>query len=315
MVFETLLGNEQLKKDLSGSIRKGSLSHCYLISGPEGSGKHTLAHLIAAAALCRGIEKPCGTCPSCRKLREGNHPDVVTVVDPEHKNVAVKLIREYRADVFVMPNESDRKVYIFPQDMGPEGQNALLKILEEPPEYALFLILTDHAEKLLPTVRSRCRELKLNALPRELMGRQLRKDFPEATAEDLSAAVERSGGWLGQARALLREGIEADPETEQFLEAFCRKDRFLMAQALVPMEKWKRDAFVPKLERWRILLEESLSLRGGGTAVSPLARKAAQARNSREIYDAIGALGKAITYARNNVSTGAVCHWLLWELE
>ena len=315
MGLETLLGNEQLKKELSESIRKGSLSHCYLISGPEGSGKHTLARLIAAAALCRGAEKPCGTCPSCRKLREGNHPDVITVEDPEHKNVAVKLIREYRADVFVMPNESDRKVYIFPQDMGPEGQNALLKVLEEPPAYALFLILTDNAEKLLPTVRSRCRELKLRALPREQLLRQLKSDFPAASSEDLSAAAERSGGWLGQARELLREGIEADPETDRFLEGLCSKDRYVLAQVLVPMEKWKREAFVPKLERWRILLEEALSMRSGGTAVSPLARKAAQARNSRDIYAAIGALGKAITYARSNVSVGAICQWLLWELE
>ena len=196
MGFETLLGNEQLKKDLSGSIRKGSLSHCYLISGPEGSGKKTLARLIAAAALCRGAEKPCDSCPSCRKLREGNHPDFITVEDPEHKNVAVKVIREYRADIFVMPNESERKVYVFPQDMGIEGQNALLKTLEEPPAYALFLILTDNAEKLLSTVRSRCRELKMKALPREALIRQLKKDFPEAAPEDLSAAAERSGGWL-----------------------------------------------------------------------------------------------------------------------
>ena len=315
MSFDTLLGNEQLKKDLSASLSRGNISHCYLISGPEGSGKHTLARLIAAAALCRGAEKPCGLCASCRKLREGNHPDFITVADPEHKNVAVRVIREYRADVFVMPNESDRKVYMFPQDMGIEGQNALLKVLEEPPAYALFLILTDNAEKLLPTVRSRCRELKLLPLPREVLIRQLKKDFPEASTEDLSAAAERSGGWLGQAQSLLREGIEADPQTELFLEGFCRRDRYGLAQALVPMEKWKRDALIPKLERWRTLLEEALSLRSGGTAVSPLARKAAQARDSRDLYAAIGALGKAITYAQSNVSTGAVCQWLLWEIE
>ena len=155
----------------------------------------------------------------------------------------------------------------------------------------------------------------MQALPRETMLRQLGKDFPEASPEDLSAAVERSGGWLGQARTLLREGIEADPQTELFLQAFCSKDRHVLAQALVPMEKWKRDAFIPRLERWRTVLEEALSLRCGGTAVSPLARKAAQARDSRDIYAAIGTLGKAITYAQSNVSTGAVSQWLLWELE
>ena len=315
MGFEALLGNEQLKKELSASLRKGNISHCYLISGPEGSGKHTLAKLLAGAALCRGQEKPCGVCPSCRKLRDGNHPDFITVEDPEHKNVAVRVIREARADVFVMPNESDRKVYLFPQEMGVEGQNALLKVLEEPPAYAVFLILTDNAEKLLPTVRSRCRELKLKALPRELLLECLRKEFPDSAREELEAAADRSGGWLGQGKRLLEEGISQDPQTLAFLEAFCRRDRYGLAQVLVPMEKWKRDALIPRLEEWRTLLEEALALRSGGTAVSSLARKASRERTSRDLYAALGVLTQALEYARSNVAPGAVCGWLLWELK
>jgi len=314
MSFETLLGNEQLKKELTESLRKGNISHCYLISGPEGSGKRTLAKLLAAAVLCRGPEKPCGRCPSCRKLSSGVHPDFITVTDPEHKNVAVKVIREYRADVFVMPNESERKVYLFPQEMGVEGQNALLKVLEEPPAYAVFLILTNNPEKMLPTVRSRCRELKLRALSREQLTGRLRKQFPEASSEALEAAAERSGGWLGQAQRMLEEGTDGDPQTEAFVEAFCRGDRLALAQVLVPMEKWKRDALIPRLESWRLLLEEALALGSGGTAVSSLARKAAGARTSRDLYAAIGVLTKALDHARSNVAPGAVCGWLLWEL-
>jgi len=80
------------------------------------------------------------------------------------------------------------------------------------------------------------------------------------------------------------------------------------------MEKWKRDALIPRLESWRLLLEEALALGSGGTAVSSLARKAAGARTSRDLYAAIGVLTKALDHARSNVAPGAVCGWLLWEL-
>ncbi|MBR4972736.1 MAG: DNA polymerase III subunit delta, partial [Oscillospiraceae bacterium] len=130
MGFESLLGNERLKENLRVSVGRGRISHFYLISGPEGSGKHTLARLLAAAILCKEQEKPCLKCNSCRKVLAQSHPDCITVEDPEHKNVAVKIVRDARADMYILPNEGDRKIYIFPQEMGIEGQNALLKILE-----------------------------------------------------------------------------------------------------------------------------------------------------------------------------------------
>jgi len=106
MGFEKLLGNERMKQNLTQSLTKGHISHFYLISGPQGSGKRTLARLLAAAILCQGEGKPCLHCGPCRKVMEGNHPDVITVEDPEHKNVAVKIVRQFREDVFIRPNES-----------------------------------------------------------------------------------------------------------------------------------------------------------------------------------------------------------------
>ena len=114
----------------------------------------------------------------------------MTVEDPEHKNVAVKIIREFREDVFIRPNESDHKIYLLPQEMGIEGQNALLKILEEPPHYGVFILLTDNPEKLLPTVRSRCTELALQPLEPELLRRTLEKEFPDTPADSIRAAAE-----------------------------------------------------------------------------------------------------------------------------
>ena len=226
MRFDTLLGNDRLKQNLAESLAKNHISHFYLISGPAGSGKKTLAKLLAQAILCQGRHKPCGTCEPCRKIQNGNHPDLITVEDPEHKNVAVKIVRAFREDVFIRPNESDYKIYLFPQDLGTEGQNALLKILEEPPGYGVFILLTDNPEKILPTVRSRCTELKMQSLPQNLLKSYLAARFPDAAAEEVSAAAARSGGFLGQALELLESGGAAVPQTEQFVHALCRRDAF-----------------------------------------------------------------------------------------
>ena len=314
MSFETLLGNERLKKNLSESLSKKHISHFYLISGPEGSGKHTLAKLLACAILCQGVRKPCLSCGPCRKVMEGSHPDFITVEDPEHKNVAVKIVRQFREDVFIRPNESDYKIYLFPQELGLEGQNALLKILEEPPSYGVFILLTDNPDKLLPTVRSRCTELKLLPLEEGQLRKQLRMDFPKAEEEDISAAMFRSGGFLGQARALLENGDKLPPQTESFVKAFAAKDTLLLTQTLVPMEKWKRDALAEILVSWTELLESALCSRSGIRAVSAHARQLSQQRTATELFDALKELKKALEYTQSNVSPAAVCGYLVWAL-
>ena len=314
MAFEALLGNRQLMANLKASLEKGHISHFYLISGPKGSGKHTLAGLLAAAILCHDPMKPCLRCHACRRVMENNHPDFITVEDPEHKNVAVKIVREFREDVFIRPNEADYKIYLFPQELGIEGQNTLLKILEEPPGYGVFILLTDNPEKLLPTVRSRCTELKLQSLPADILRKQLLRDFPDAAEDDLEAAVMRSGGFLGQARELLQVGTQVPPQTESFVRAFCAKDPLLLAQTLAPMEKWKRDALAPMLQSWLEILESALACRSGIRSVPALARQIASSRSSGEIYQALAALKKAAEYTMSNVSPAAVCGWLTWEL-
>ena len=314
MGFESLLGNERLRENLSASLTKGHISHFYLISGPRGSGRHTLARLLASAILCKGREKPCLSCAVCRKVMEGNHPDFITVEDPEHKNVAVKIVRQFREDVFIRPNESDYKIYLFPQELGTEGQNALLKILEEPPKYGVFILLTDNPEKLLPTVRSRCTELKLLPLQGALMRRQLRQDFPQASDADMEAAIHRSGGFLGQAREILENGDEVPVQTEGFVRSFAARDPLGLVQTLVPMEKWKRDALAEILQSWMELTEEALACRIGGVHAGSLARTMAEGRSSMELMEAARILRKALDYTRSNVSPAAVCGWLQWAL-
>ena len=314
MAFETLLGNDRLKENLTKSLNQGRISHFYLLSGPTGSGKHTLARLLAAAILCQKDHRPCLSCGPCRKVLENNHPDVITVEDPEHKAVAVKIVRQYREDVYIRPNESERKIYIFPQELNVEGQNALLKILEEPPAYGVFILLTNNPEQVLPTVRSRCTELKLQSLPESLLRSQLSREFPQATQEALTAAAVRSGGYLGQARELLEQGNTLPPQTEQFLRAYGEKNSLELTKVLVSMEKWKRDQLIAMLESWISFLEEALACRSGMRPLHPLTKALAAQRSPQDLMQAITQLQKTVTYARSNVSPAAVCGYLVWQL-
>ncbi len=314
MGFEGLLGNDRLKENLRKSIGSGRISHFYLICGPQGAGKHTLARLLAAAVLCRSADKPCLSCPACRKVMADTHPDMITVEEPEKKTLSVDAVRRMRADVYVQPNEADKKIYLLPQELRVEGQNALLKILEEPPAYGVFILLADNPEKLLPTVRSRCTELKLLPLPQSILHSRLQKEFPQADAEQLRAAMDRSGGWLGQALTLLEEGSGVSDQTEGFARSFAAREAMGLMQVLVPMERWKREQLIPELNQWVSILQSALVSRSGIQAVSALAKQLSTARSSAELMDAIRHLQKTIEYAQGNVSVAAICGYLEWVL-
>ena len=152
--------NSTWAQSIRTAAAQRALSHAIILAGSGDT--EAAARYTAAAHLCRAESgRPCLTCGQCRKVMEDIHPDVIWVRDTERKELAVKDIRQVRRDVYIRPNEGERKVCIFPdcRQLNPQDQNVLLKIVEEGPAYAAFLFCAPTAHILLPTIRSRCVEM------------------------------------------------------------------------------------------------------------------------------------------------------------
>lgn len=167
--FDGIIGHQDVVEHLKNAIRADRVGHAYILNGEKGSGKKLLARAFAMALECGGEgERPCGNCTSCRQALSGNQPDIRTVTHDKPNSIGVDDIRlQVVEDVYVRPYSSPYKVYIIPEaeKMTPQAQNALLKTIEEPPSYAVILLLTANANALLPTILSRCVMLNTKPVP------------------------------------------------------------------------------------------------------------------------------------------------------
>ena len=162
---------------LAERARTGTLAHAYLLTAEDPVVLRDAARATAAALVCQGETPPCGECKHCRKAEKGVHPDVITVAPEPGKDLTVEQIRSLRQDAYIRPNEGKRKVYIVEnaQKMNPNAQNAFLKVLEDGPAYAAFLLLSPTPAALLSTIRSRCETVHITAQPAEADGELARK--------------------------------------------------------------------------------------------------------------------------------------------
>ena len=163
--FKDVIGRNDLIQYMQNSVEQDTVSHAYILCGERGSGKRMLANLFAMTLECEtGDAEPCNECRSCKQIMGGNHPDLIRVTHEKPNTISVDDIREQiNNDVMIKPYSSKYKIYIMPDAdlMSEQAQNALLKTIEEPPAYAIFFLLVENTEKLLPTINSRCVMLRL----------------------------------------------------------------------------------------------------------------------------------------------------------
>ena len=214
--LDDLYGNGSLRARLGAALETDSLSHAYIIEGPRGSGRHTLALDLAAALSCeRRSDKtsplPCRVCRTCQRVLRRMTPDVQFHHKEEDKTTfGVTPIRKMRDDIYLSATELDHKVYIVEDAdlLTAEAQNALLIVLEEPPKNVHTFLLVERAESLLPTIRSRAQTLRMERLDRETLKKAL-SDNPEAqrlartSSENFDDVLSACDGWLGMALELL----------------------------------------------------------------------------------------------------------------
>lgn len=203
--FGDIVGQQQIKEHLQNALSTGKISHAYIINGEKSSGKEFIAKVFAMALQCEeGSMEPCQECRSCKQALSGNHPDIIRVVHEKPNSVSVDDIRtQVNNDVAVKPYSSPYKVYIISEaeKMTVQAQNAILKTLEEPPAYAVILLLTDNVNSLLPTILSRCVVLNMKPVPDALVKEYLcsQLQVPDYKAE-VCAAFAR--GNVGKAKML-----------------------------------------------------------------------------------------------------------------
>jgi len=198
--FEDVIGHEQIKEHLQNALRNRRIYHAYILNGEDGAGKNLLAAAFAKALVCEaGYGDACNMCDACKLFDAGTHPDVRYVTHETPASIGVSDIRsQIVGDIMLKPYRGRRKVYIIDEaeKMTPQAQNALLKTIEEPPEYAVILLLTNNVELFLPTVRSRCICLDLRPVSQEQITKLLMEKYqvPDYNARICAAYSQGNTG-------------------------------------------------------------------------------------------------------------------------
>lgn len=266
--FQDIIGHDQIKEHFRKAVKNHQVSHAYILTGEAGMGRKSLANAFALTLLCeKGRIDPCMECHACKQVLSGNHPDLIYVSHEKAGSIGVDDIRKQINDtIMVRPYSSYYKIYIVDEaeKMTAQAQNALLKTIEEPPSYAIIILLTTNQEAFLPTILSRCIQLKLKPLRDSVVKAYLmeKMQVPEADA-DIYAAFAR--GNLGKAikiasseefKLLHKEMLHLlkhihDMDISELLDYIrkLKEDNLDIYECLDFMQIWYRDVLLYKVTK------------------------------------------------------------------
>ncbi len=314
-------GNEETQRMLYQMLERSRAAQGLLFYGEAGLGKKTLALRFAAAMLCSEPEAPCGTCRSCRMIRDGVHPDVQIVPHSGKRGgFSVDTVRKIGTDLAVPPNEGAAKFYLFGDcdTMDPRAQNLLLKSIEEPPAYAYFLFTATSPMVLLPTVRSRIVSLPVMPVSEQACMKALLER--QYTPEQCQTAMDAFHGNIGQCIRFLEEPDvqEIVGLTKSAINSIINRDEYAMLKTIFAVEKDREKAglFLTLMERTvrdALAWKADSTLPGIGCDASG-ARQLAQTLSTaagqaihQAVYRAVRAMDANVNLSLVMTAFGAAC--------
>ena len=278
-IFKNLIGNDGVKARLGRAIAAKTLPHAFLIDGPDGSGKRTLALTAAAALNCQnqgreGYALPCGVCNFCKRIASGNFPDVRLLGKPEDKaSTGVDDIKDFKSDVYLSPTEAPCKVYIIndAETLTPAAQNALLIFLEEPPSGVYIFLLARGVDRILTTIKSRSQYIPMERFSKTELRRHLTEAgiIPDEILRDETRLAElliASDGRIGLAKALVnpksqKKISEGREETEALIGAMRQGGSYSSLLSEVRALPQKRAELTAALDRAVLAVRDLLVIK------------------------------------------------------
>lgn len=313
MIFNDLIGNNAIKTQLQTMFVTNKIPHAILIDGARGLGKKTLASIIAQTAVCTDLlgGAACGSCSSCKKAQKNIHPDIIS---PEKSGTLqsynIATVRKIRADAYIAPNEASKKVYIFTDvdNMGISAQNAILKVLEEPPANVIFIFTCISSSNLLQTVRSRLQQFSLRPVSQVDLQQYLEKNCTENASKNLIEIACLANGNIGFALDLLASSdfestVNIANEIAKNLVS-AREFDLISAVAKVSDDRKK---FAKVLNFLEAILKEALFLASDvNLNKDNISKTLSESLSPKQLLKIIGVVGETKKYLDKNVNTSII---------
>lgn len=317
--FEHFASNRLVKDELNTAMDNDSLPHAIIIEGAKGTGKQTLAKIIAQYCVCSSENsRPCGTCRNCLKAKALAHPDI-KIVDgsADSRLINVASIREIRSDAYILPNEAEKKAYLILNcdKMLSQAQNAFLKVFEEPPKDVTFILTCKSSTSLLETIRSRARILSLFPADENEAVEVIERILPQAEKSDIINAVINCGGNIGNAVDILTNGGDTEEQliAEQIAQSILlpKKLELLKCSTKLSSDRTLADKTLSKLYE---ILAEAVKINAGAESVNISAKPLAERLTRKRLFELMDKVDEARYRVERNINMNLFGAWFCSEM-